>query len=244
MNCVTFSGPSLSPLAVPRYLPAARCLGPAQCGDIYRAQAAGAHVIVLIDGFFEHVRPVWHKELLWALSRGVEIYGAASLGALRAVELEPYGMIGVGEIFAWYKSGQIEDDDEVTLIHEGPERNYQPKSEALVNLRATLALAVSTQVMPREHAQHLLALQKARFYAQRSFDALVRSAQAQGLPIDAGACIAWYREHAIDQKREDAIAALQRVAARIAGAAPKPPRPDFTFSYTEAWHEFVRRVHD
>ena len=62
--------------------------------------------IAIIDGLFEQVPAVWHKELLFAMARGVEVSGAASMGALRAAELHAFGMIGVGPTFAAYKSGR------------------------------------------------------------------------------------------------------------------------------------------
>ena len=66
-------------------------------------RAVRAHrprAIGLIDGVFLDVPAVWHRELLWALSEGVHVFGAASMGALRAAELAPFGMRGVGTIFA------------------------------------------------------------------------------------------------------------------------------------------------
>ena len=56
----------------------------------------GVRVIGLVDGVFERVPAVWHKEILFALSEGVHVYGAASMGALRAAELDTFGMRGVG----------------------------------------------------------------------------------------------------------------------------------------------------
>ena len=52
--------------------------------------------IGIIDGVFLDVASVWHREILWALSQGVHVFGAASMGALRAAELDGFGMRGVG----------------------------------------------------------------------------------------------------------------------------------------------------
>ena len=43
---------------------------------------AGYRRIGIIDGHFGNVPSVWHKEILFALSKGVEVSGAASMGAL------------------------------------------------------------------------------------------------------------------------------------------------------------------
>jgi YcaO-like protein with predicted kinase domain len=40
---------------------------------------------------------VWHKEILLALEHGVAVYGAASIGALRAGELDVFGMTASAE---------------------------------------------------------------------------------------------------------------------------------------------------
>ena len=44
---------------------------------------------LIIDGSFQSQPAVRHKEILWALSRGIPVIGAASMGALRAAELYP-----------------------------------------------------------------------------------------------------------------------------------------------------------
>ena len=56
-------------------------------------------VIGIIDGYFEIVPTVWHKEILWAMAQGIHVFGAASIGALRAAELDAFGMRGIGRIY-------------------------------------------------------------------------------------------------------------------------------------------------
>ena len=106
----------------------ATVLPPARQGDIYRAVRHYApRAIGLIDGAFAEVRAVWHREILWALSQGVHVFGAASMGALRAVELAPFGMRGVGAVYQAYQTGVwpgfdelFEDDDEVAVLQLRP----------------------------------------------------------------------------------------------------------------------------
>ena len=73
---------------------------PACNGDLWRVAKTKPAAIGLIDGRFETVASPWHKEILWALSRGIAVFGAASMGALRAAELAPFGMRGVGTVYA------------------------------------------------------------------------------------------------------------------------------------------------
>ena len=91
------------------------CYGAAVKSSILQLRGQNINRIILIDGLFCSSRAVWQRELKLALDHGVQIYGASSIGALRAVELRQYGMIGYGWIFEKYLSGEIVGDDEVCL---------------------------------------------------------------------------------------------------------------------------------
>ena len=45
-------------------------LPPVAQGDVYRAALSRPRAIGIIDGYFSGVPAVWHKEILWAMSRG------------------------------------------------------------------------------------------------------------------------------------------------------------------------------
>jgi hypothetical protein len=77
---------------------------------------------------------VWHHELRAALASGIPVFGAASMGALRAAELASFGMIGIGQIFRWYRDGVLTDDGAVTLLHADAEHGYRPLTVPLVNV--------------------------------------------------------------------------------------------------------------
>jgi hypothetical protein len=95
--------------------------------------------VLIVDGVFHHHPPVRHKEILHMLAAGVRVVGASSMGALRAAELHPYGMTGIGTIFQLYRDGVIEADDEVAVVRtEAPD--WRPLSEALVNVRHTIEM--------------------------------------------------------------------------------------------------------
>ena len=94
---------------------------------------------MLIDGVFFQDCSVAHKEVLYALESGAKVLGASSMGALRASELDVYGMEGIGEIYQAYKSGHLVSDDEVALIFDP--FTWEPRSEPLVNIRFNLDLA-------------------------------------------------------------------------------------------------------
>ena len=127
MSIVVFAGPTVPAARIRDRLDAV-VLPPAAVGDVLRATGRAPRAIALIDGVFERVLPVWHKEILWAMARGVHVFGAASMGALRAAELHAFGMVGVGRIFEGYRDGALEADDEVAVLHGGQPRSATPPS--------------------------------------------------------------------------------------------------------------------
>lgn len=225
---VVFVGPSLAgrPVAPP---PGIALRPPAAAGDLYRAARAGARVIGLVDGVFEDRPTVWHKEILWALSRGTRVLGAASLGALRAAECAPFGMEGVGAIYARARDGDLEDDHELALAYAPRELDYAPLSEPLVNVRATLDAARAAGVLTTAAAAAVGATAEALPYKALTWRRL-----AEALPGDARAAFeAWLPTGRIDLKRADALALLDAVAA--AAAEPPPPPAAFELADTRYW---------
>src|SRR5262249_25016326 len=140
MKIIVFLGPTL-PVAEARRVLAATYRPPVSQGDVLRASRERPRAIGIVDGYFEHVPAVWHKEVLWALSQGIHVFGAASMGALRAAELSSFGMVGVGRVYEAFERGELEADDEVAIAHAAAEDGYRPLSEAMVNIRATLGAA-------------------------------------------------------------------------------------------------------
>src|SRR5215472_4011322 len=90
-------------------------LPPVTAGDVYGLGRLRPRVIGIIDGYFQHRPAVWHKEIMWAMENGVHVFGSAGMGALRAVELEVFGMRGVGWVHQAFKEGTLEQDDEVAV---------------------------------------------------------------------------------------------------------------------------------
>src|SRR5438552_18870027 len=99
------------------------------------ADSAVATSTALIDGVFESQPSVWHHEILDALDSGVQVFGGASTGALRAAELYSFGMAGVGRIFQSYRDEVIIDDSEVALLPAGADHAWRPLTVPLLNVR-------------------------------------------------------------------------------------------------------------
>ena len=220
-----FVGPTIGVEAARVILPKANYYPPVKMGDVYRLLGTGVRRILVVDGVFHSATPVWQRELLSALDLGIEVYGASSMGALRAAELRPFGMIGVGTIFEWYRDGVIDADDEVALMHGDEAAGYRALSEPLVNIRATLAAAADAGAVSPAEAEEALAWARSTFYAERSYSDLLRRA-ATAWPADtAGRFGDFIRRHAVNLKEADARAALRLVAAempeRIPAGLPK-----------------------
>ncbi|EPX58891.1 hypothetical protein D187_003606 [Cystobacter fuscus DSM 2262] len=236
-----FTGPTLSAQEGRAELDAT-FLPPVAQGDVYRAALGKPVAIGIIDGYFERVPAVWHKEILWAMSEGIHVFGAASMGALRAVELAPFGMEGVGTIFESFQRGELEDDDEVAVAHGSAEDGYRLLSEPLVNLRATLAAARAAGVVGPATSAVLERVARDLFYMERAWPTVLTRAARESVPsVELEALRAWLPRGRVDQKRQDALTLLRTLRARLdAGLAPKQVR--YHFEHTDAWEEVRRRA--
>ncbi|WNG58675.1 hypothetical protein F0U59_31025 [Archangium gephyra] len=240
MKVYIFTGPTLRAEEGRAELDAV-FLPPALQGDVYRAASERPVAIGLIDGGFERAPSVWHKEILWAMSEGIHVYGSASMGALRAAELAPFGMEGVGTLFEAFHRGELEDDDEVAVSHAAAEDGFRPLSEAMVNLRATLASAERAGVVSARGRTALERLAKGMYYPERSYPALLALAAREGLPAsELRALRAWLPEGQVNLKRADALAMLRRMREHLA-SRPGPKQVSYTFAHTDAWEESRRR---
>lgn len=216
-HTIVFVGPTLPAAEVTRLLPGATLAPPVGFGDVLRLARARARPrrIAIVDGYFERMAAVWHKEIVYALERGIEVWGAASMGALRAAELRDVGMIGVGTVYRRFARGELYADDEVAVAHLPAEHGYRPVSDALVNLREGIAGAPGLTAATRAT---LLELARARFYRERTWTTLLADARAAGLPARQLARLVAFPKP--DRKAADARLLLRRLAR----TAPRTPR--------------------
>ena len=219
-RAVIFAGPSLPPAHRPPD-PRLDWRPPVRQGELYRAALEKPAIIGVVDGYFEVTPTVWHKEILWAMAQGIHVYGSASIGALRAAELHPFGMIGVGRIYEAFRDGILTDDDEVAVLHGPEELGYPPVTEAMVNIRATLDTAVSDGILNPPLALRLTDIAKALFYKERSWDAILRLASPDLLPIPLDAFAARLPGQRVDQKRTDALEMVAAMRAHVAAGTPE-----------------------
>jgi hypothetical protein len=179
MTNYIFLGPSL-PVAEAAEILDAVYLPPIQQGDLLRLLPSRPRLVGIVDGYFETIPAVWHKEILLAMSKGVHVFGAASMGALRAAELSAFGMIGVGTIFEWYSKGFIIGDDEVAVLHAPEQLGYRALTDALVDIRDTCLSAVREGVIGSRLGDELVTTAQALSYKIRSYGAVFGQLRANG----------------------------------------------------------------
>ena len=201
-------------------------LPPIEQGDVLRVSEQLPDVIGIVDGYFFHVPAVLHREILFAIERGVRVLGASSVGALRAAELDVFGMEGVGEIYQLYRRGVIDGDDEVAVLHSSEEFGFRPLTEALVNIRHNLRRAQRRQLISAGTAAAILARAKRLHFTQRTYAAALDRAylEASGVLSDQLVAVRGFlRRQAVDLKREDALALVRTIVGRIGGSHAWPP---------------------
>lgn len=226
---VLFVGPSL-PDAAALCGDVMEIRPPAVHGDVLAAVRGGATAIGIIDGGFEHVAPVWHKEILYALQEGVTVFGAASMGALRAAECAAFGMVGIGRIYQDYASGRRMDDADVALLHGPAELGYPALSLPLVNVDATLDRLEAAGTIDAPEAASLRDAAHRLFYKNRTWPAILK-ARRSGTPSRATAQL--LTEETLNLKREDALALVREMT--LLPGATFAKRGEWTFRATSLW---------
>jgi hypothetical protein len=241
MNIVVFAGPSLPPAHRPG-CPGIEWRPPLRMGDLYRAAIERPDAIGVVDGVFEVVPTVWHKEILWAMAQGIHVFGAGSIGALRAAELAPFGMVGVGWVYQAFRDGTLIDDDEVALLHGPAETGYAPVTEAMVNVRATIEAAVQAGVVSPDDASCIIAAAKVLYYKDRRYTEILRSASARGVAGEPlRALEAWLPTGRLDRKRADALEMVYALRSMVQrGFAPVTVH--YRFHATATWEAVRRRI--
>lgn len=176
MGKIVFAGPSIYGVAAAE-LAGLDVRPPAIRSDLLVASFEKPEQIALIDGFFENAPSVWHKEILYALSRGIVVSGASSMGALRAAECASFGMVGVGKIFDDYNSGRRSADADVAVTHAPAELGFRPLTEALVDVEATIRALRINGLISEAESKELGRVAVALYFNRRSWPTILHAAE-------------------------------------------------------------------
>lgn len=194
---------------------------PAQAGDLIALLARPPERMCLIDGLFDACAAPWHKELLLLTAAGTRIFGASSMGALRAAELDQFGMMGVGTIYQAYRDGRLSGDDEVALAHGPQSWGWRPLTVPMVELRATLISACRRRLLDPASAR--LARQRLHdiHYDRRDWTEVERACTEDGL-LTEGQARALQAAH-VPLKKLDALRCLEAALRDRGGEAGASP---------------------
>ncbi|MEA2046765.1 MAG: TfuA-related McrA-glycine thioamidation protein [Euryarchaeota archaeon] len=203
---VVFLGPSLDRERAREILDA-DYRPPAKRGDVFKAAKEGASIIGLIDGVFFQDSAVAHKEILHVLEMKTKVIGSSSMGALRASELYPYGMEGVGEIYRLYMNGILVSDDEVALIFDPV--SFDPLSEPLINIRDNIREAEEKMIIGAGASEKILESALSLYFPDRTYERILEIANLD--EDERERFKSFIQKEKGDLKREDAIKALERI---------------------------------
>ena len=211
-----FLGPTLPVATAQAVLPEASYRPPIRRGDLIRALNERPAIIGIVDGQFLQSLAVSPLEIFAALRAGTIVLGAASMGALRAVEMAPFGMIGVGTIFRWFRDRRLVAEDELAVAYDPA--TGSALSDALVNMRYALSRAAADQVIRPETRRVLLRLAKSQYFSERSYHSTLCLAETLVPRSELARLRSWLRERSPDLKAEDALRLL-RTAGRLSKGA-------------------------
>ena len=236
-SCV-FVGPTRVPK---KAYPQIDFFPPAALGSVFRAFEHGYRRIGIIDGFFGNTPSVWHKEIMFVIAKGTEVVGAASTGALRAAELAPYGMRGIGNIYRLYRRASIADDDEVCVTHAIDALDYMPLSEPMISIRYTLRDLRHAGIVSPDEEKAIASNLKAAHFSERTLEQLRAAIEVHVPPARAAGVADSYMKFRRDAKGTDGKRLLEWLSA------PRRPEaaPAWAFPRTVHWvHQFEDKLGD
>ncbi|MBU4373308.1 MAG: TfuA-related McrA-glycine thioamidation protein [Euryarchaeota archaeon] len=210
MKPVVYTGTSISHRDAKKILDA-EYRPPVKRDDIRRLLLSSPEIIGIIDGVFFDSAAVAHREIMEALKMGITVVGGASMGALRASELETYGMIGVGKIYEMYKNGSLESDDEVAVTFDG--ETLEPLSIPLVNIRVTAKRGQEMGVLTKEQVSAVVDTTRKIFYPERNYRSIINECVKKGIIAggDEEKLLDFFKNNEVDVKRQDAVLVLERI---------------------------------
>jgi len=169
-TAVLFTGPSLAGHCPAGLFPAhVEVRPPVRRGDMDGLPPTVTDVLI-VDGVFHSTLAVSAREILAALRRGIRVYGSSSMGALRAAELDRFGMVGVGGVYEMYRSGEVVSDAEVAMIFDGD--SFQPLSEPLVNIRHAIRCGREAGCLTQGAAAAIIAIAGEFRYPELNYERL------------------------------------------------------------------------
>ena len=219
---IIFVGPSLS-LQKARKIFDADYRGPAKKGDLLvlsasslislKNQPNAINFVGLIDGLFLQDYPPTPIEVFQLLSnKNFRVVGGASIGALRAVELEKFGMVGIGKVFQLFKNGTTNADDEVAVtFHPGDAISIQ--SEAMIDIRFNLFVAHKKNIITKRTKHIIAQTAKSIYFPYRNYSHVIEETRTKfpELSRELESFSSYLNHHRLSLKEIDAIKVIKYI---------------------------------
>ncbi|MDO5860633.1 TfuA-related McrA-glycine thioamidation protein [Methanobrevibacter sp.] len=183
---------------------------PIKRGDLNLALNENPNIVAIIDGVFHQSSAVGHKEILKVINSGIKVFGASSMGALRASELDTLGMIGIGYCYEQYANGIIDSDDDVAVMLDS--ESLEPLSTPLISMRHVFTKAVNENIITTEEKDELLLITKRTYYPQRNY---AKTLSESGLDDNKKENLINFIRETEDVKKEDAKLLLNHIKSTI-----------------------------
>ncbi|MDD3985790.1 MAG: TfuA-like protein, partial [Methanobacterium sp.] len=145
--------------------------------------------------------------IMEAIKKKIIVVGGASMGALRASELDDFGMIGIGRVYHDYRSGIIASDDDVAVVINP--HTYEQLSEAFININYTFKAAMAQEIINKSEFKTLIKTAKSIYYPKRNYNKILQEANIKDERKKA--LQKFLKDNTIDIKKEDAINVLKFV---------------------------------
>ena len=175
MKIKCYSLLSLTKTEIKKILPNADVAGPIARRDLLGDIKKKYNVVIIIDGKFQQSYAVSPSEIMDAIRSGIRVYGSSSMGALRASEMENYGMIGCGKVFDHIKSQDFFRDDLLGQVFEG-ETNSAANS-AYVDFYFNLETLVNKKQLKPDHFEKILKVFAQLHFAERTIPKLLKNCE-------------------------------------------------------------------
>lgn len=194
---------------------------PIKRGDLLDAMDAGYRTLAIIDGEFYQSLAVSPKEILVALRRGCRVIGGSSMGALRAAEMDVYGMRGVGQIYKWYRQGLVTRDDDVAIMFgQIDDDTYRVTSLPMVNVLWAVHVFKRLDAMSAEARRRMTSAARRIHWAERQWDSVCAAARL--IDRDRETVYEWARNPASDLKALDARAVVAETIRSVRQQSIEP----------------------
>lgn len=204
MRRVVFAGPSLYGIDTSGFGIETR--PPIQAGDVLTLLESGPApgAVLVIDGIFGAGQAISVAELRELPRRGVALFGASSMGALRAADGRGMGIQPLGGIAGEYVAGARTNDADVALLHDQAGRALTMPT---VNVESLARLLILEGVAP-ECALDFLKVARRIHFTERTPAKLCSMLKKAGVDPDSEPGALLGRPRLWDRKASDALDAL------------------------------------